>query len=91
MLVSAVEIYEVYKVIRRDISEERALAAVSALRRATIAPVDASLALDAADVSLELGLAMADSMVYATARRHRAKLVTADTGFDGLPDVIVVR
>jgi predicted nucleic acid-binding protein len=90
LLVSAVEIYEVYKVIRRDISEERALAAVSALRRATIAPVDASLALDAADVSLELGLAMADSMVYATARRHRAKLVTADMDFEGLPDVIVV-
>ena len=76
--------------IRRDISEERALAAVSALRRATIAPVDASLALDAADISLELGLAMADSMVYATARRHRAKLVTADLAFEGLPDVIVV-
>ena len=91
MLVSAVEIYEVYKVIRRDISEERALAAVSALRRATIAPVDASLALDAADISLELGLAMADSMVYATARRHRAKFATADLAFDGLPDVIVVR
>lgn len=90
MLVSAVEIYEVYKVIRRDISEERALAAVSALRRATIVPVDASLALEAADVSLELGLAMADSMVYATARRHGAKLVTADTDFEGLPDVTVV-
>jgi predicted nucleic acid-binding protein len=90
LLVSAVEIYEVYKVIRRDISEERALAAVSALRRATIVPVDASLALEAADVSLELGLAMADSMVYATARRHGAKLVTADTDFEGLPDVTVV-
>jgi predicted nucleic acid-binding protein len=33
---------------------------------------------------------MADSMVYATARRHRAKLVTADMDFEGLPDVIVV-
>jgi predicted nucleic acid-binding protein len=77
-------------VIRRDVSEERALEAVSALRRATIVPVDASLALEAADVSLALGLAMADSMVYATARRHRAKLVTADQDFEGLPDTIVV-
>jgi len=34
---------------------------------------------------------MADSMVYATARRHRAKFATADLAFDGLPDVIVVR
>lgn len=83
--------YEVYKVIRRALSEERALEAVSALRRATIAPVDESLALEAADVSLEHGLAMADSLVYATARRHGAKLVTADEDFEGLPKAIVVR
>ncbi len=91
MLISAIEVYEVYKVIRRDLSEERAVEAVSALRRATIAPVDESLALEAADVSLAHGLAMADSLVYATARRHRAKLVTADADFEGLPEAIVVR
>ena len=88
---SAIEMYEVYKVIRRDISEERALEAVSALGRATIVPVDASLALEAADVSLEHDLAMADSIVYATARRYGAPLVTADTDFEGLPDAIVLR
>lgn len=83
--------YEVYKVIRRDLSEEGAVEAVAALRRATIAPVDESLALEAADASLALGLAMADALVYATARRHGARLVTADTDFEGLPDAIVVR
>ncbi len=86
-----IEIYEVYKVIRRDLSEEKALEAVSALRRATIAPVDESLTLEAADVSLTHGLAMADSLVYATARRHGARLVTGDADFDGLPGAIVVR
>ena len=58
--------------IRRDLSEERAIEAVSALRRATIAPVDEPLALEAADLSLAHGLAMADSLVYATARRFGA-------------------
>jgi toxin FitB len=91
LLVCAIEVYEVYKVIRRDISEERALEAVSALRRAAIAPVDESLALEAADVSLAHGLAMADALVYATARRHGAKLVTADEDFEGLPETLVVR
>jgi predicted nucleic acid-binding protein len=81
----------VYKVIRRDLSEERAVEAVSALRRATIVPVDESLALEAADVSLELGLAMADSIVYATARRHEATLVTADSDFEGLAGTLVIR
>jgi toxin FitB len=84
-------VYEVYKVIRRDVSEERAVEAVSALRRATIAPVDESIALEAADVSLTHGLAMADSLVYATARRHGATLVTADTDFDGLTGTVVIR
>jgi hypothetical protein len=57
---------------------ERALAAVAALRRATIVPVDESLALEAADVALERGLAMADAIVFATAQRHGATLVTGD-------------
>ncbi len=87
---SAIEVYEVYKVIRRDLSEERALEAVSALRRARVAPVDESLALEAADVSLAHGLAMADSLVYATARRHRARLVTGDADFEGLPGAVVL-
>jgi predicted nucleic acid-binding protein len=78
-------------VIRRDLGEERALEDISALRRATIAPVDESLAVEAADVSLAHGLAMAHSLVYATARRFAATLVTGDTGFEGLPDAVVVR
>lgn len=88
---SAIEVYEVYTVVRRDLSEERALEAVSALRRATIVPVDQSLALEAADVALTRGLAMADAIVYATARRHGATLVTGDADFDGLPDAVVIR
>lgn len=83
--------FEVYKIIRRDMSEERALEAVSALRRATIAPVDEPLALEAADLSLAHGLAMADSLVYATAQRYGATLVTGDADFEGLPGAIVVR
>jgi toxin FitB len=78
-------------VLRRDLSEDRAIGAVAALRRATIAPVDEPLALEAADLSLAHGLAMADSLVYATARRFGATLVTGDTDFDGLPDTVVIR
>jgi predicted nucleic acid-binding protein len=91
LLVSAIAIYEVYKVIRRDLSEEHAVQAVSALRHATIAPVDEPLALDAADLSLAHGLAMADSLVYATARRFGATLVTGDADFEGLPGAVVIR
>ena len=91
MLVSAIEIYEVYKVIRRDLSEERAIEAIAALRLATIAAVDETLALEAADISLKHGLAMAHSIVYTTALRYDAKLVTGDTDFEGLYNAILIR
>ncbi len=91
LLVSAIEFYEIYKVIRRDLSEERAIEAVAALHRAEFAPVDESLALEAADVALEHGLAMADAIIYATARHFGARLVTADADFEGLPDATVIR
>jgi predicted nucleic acid-binding protein len=64
---------------------------VSALHRATIVAVDESLSLEAADVALAHGLAMADALVYATARRHRATLVTGDADFEGLPGTVVIR
>jgi uncharacterized protein len=77
--------------MRRDFTEDRAVTAVSALRHATIVSVDESLALDAADIALTHRLAMADALVYATARRHDATLVTSDTDFEGLPETVIVR
>lgn len=77
--------------IRRDLSEEQALAAVSLMRRATIEPLDESLALEAADLALTHGLAMADAIIYATARRHGATIVTGDADFERLPGTTVIR
>ena len=88
---SAIQIYEVYKVVRRDLNEERAIEAVSALRMTTIEPLVESLALEAADVALEHGLAMADAIIFATASRHDAQIVTGDVDFDGLPGVTLIR
>ncbi len=91
LVVSAIQVYEVYRVLRRDHSEEHAVEAISAMRLATIVPVDDPLALEAADLSLRLGLAMADSLIYATALRYEAKLVTMDTDFEGLAEAVVVK
>jgi len=38
-------------------------------------------------VSLKFGLGMADAIIYATAKKERAKLVTSDVHFKGLKDV----
>ena len=73
------------------VGEERAVEAVSALRETTIEPLSESLALEAADLGLAHGLAMADSIILASATRHGAEIVTADADFEGLPDVTLVR
>lgn len=80
-----------YRVIRRDLSEEQALAAVSLMRSALIESLDETLALEAADLALMHGLAMADAIIYATARRHGATLVTGDADFERLPGTTVIR
>jgi predicted nucleic acid-binding protein len=82
-----VALYEVYKVLKREDSEEKTLQAVAQMLKTNVVALSETLALEAADVSLEHSLAMADAIVYATARAHGAELVTADSDLEGLPGV----
>ena len=45
------------------------------------------LAIEAADLSLKLGLGMADAIVYAMAKKVGARIVTSDEHFKGFEDV----
>ena len=88
LLTPVIVLYEVYKKIKRDRSEEEALQAVSLMLKTTIIPVEESLALFAADVSLKYSLPLADAMVYAAAIENKADLVTQDEHFKGLEGVV---
>ena len=81
--------YEVYKWIKRERSEDEALAAVATMKKATVRDLTEEVALTAADLSLEHGLAMADAMMLAFARENDAILVTTDSGFDGIAGVTI--
>jgi predicted nucleic acid-binding protein len=83
LVVPVVTIYEIVKTLTREAGDEVAAAALSLMQRGQVVAVDLSLALDAAVV----GLPMADSLIYAAARRHGAVLWTQDAHFDGLPSV----
>ena len=52
-----------------------------------IVPLSTDIALVAADLSLAHKLAFADAVIYASARKHKVELVTADDHFEGLPGV----
>jgi predicted nucleic acid-binding protein len=84
-------LYEVYKKIKRERSEELALVAAAQIQRTRMAPLTETLALTAADVSLQYRLAMADAVVYATAILHGAEMVTSDADFENLPNVTFLK
>jgi len=84
-----IAIYEVYKWIKRERSEEEAMQAVATMKKTKVVDLTEELALTAADLSLAHGLPMADSMMIAAARAHRAELVTTDAGFDGVSGVTI--
>lgn len=83
LVVPVLTLYEVVKKLAREAGEETASAALSLMQRGTIVPVDLSLALDAA----MSGLPLADSLIYAAARRYGAELWTQDAHFEGLDGV----
>jgi predicted nucleic acid-binding protein len=57
------------------------------MQQGTVVELEARLALNAARVSMDLKLPMADSVMLATARAYEATLWTQDEHFEGLPDV----
>ncbi len=85
LLVPVVVLYEVYKILKREIGEENALLAVGTMKNATVVPLEEHLALKAADLALQHRLAMADAMVYATALAYNCPLYTSDGDLKGLP------
>ncbi len=87
LLVPTIVIYEVFKQLRRQVDEATALRAVGQLGRGQVVDVDEDLAVRAADLSLELSLPMADSLILAAARNHNAILWTQDADFKGLDRV----
>ena len=87
LLVPTICIYEVFKVVERQRGEDAALQAVALLRQAREIVLTSELALYAAKLSNEYHLPMADAVIYAAARRHRAVLWTQDNHFAQLDDV----
>jgi len=83
LVVPVITVYELVKKLSRAVGDEVASAALSLMQPGRVVEIDLSLALEAAT----LGLPLADSLIYATARRHAALLWTQDAHFEGLAGV----
>jgi len=90
IITPTVVLYEVYKKIKKERTEEEALIAVSHMNKTRIIELRESIALFAADISLKYALPMADAIVYATAVEEHCRVVTGDAHFRDLENVIFV-
>lgn len=81
LLVPTVCIYEVFKRVLREFGEERALEVIGQMSLGEVVELDRQIAINAAQISTELKLAMADSIILATARLNNATLWTQDEHF----------
>ncbi|MCD6151020.1 MAG: type II toxin-antitoxin system VapC family toxin [Deltaproteobacteria bacterium] len=78
LLVPAIILYEVYKILKREVGEEKALFAAGYMKNSPVIPLDENIALAAADIALQESLAMADAIIVAVSRFHNCTIISSD-------------
>lgn len=87
LVVSSINVYEVFKRVLQQRDESAALRAVALMEQGRLIDVDERIALHAAEMSLRLKLPMADSVILATVRACDATLWTQDADFKGIEGI----
>ena len=87
LIVPTICLYEVFKVILRERGENAALQATALMRQAKTVDLTPEISILAAKNSLELGIPMADSIIFTTAEQHDAVVWTQDSDFQKLENV----
>lgn len=87
LVVPVISLYEVFKRVYQQRSEDEALKAVALMMQGQVVDLDAELALTAAKLSQDISIPLADSLILATARAYQATLWTQDEHFKDLSDV----
>lgn len=89
VVVPAIVLYEVYRHLSKH--RDKALADLFAAQalHCKIVPMDETVALEAASLGLYHRLSPANAIVYASSRVWKAPLITTNTHFRGLPNVVI--
>jgi predicted nucleic acid-binding protein len=87
LAIPTLTLFEVFKRTRQLTDETTALEVIAIMLQGRVVELSATLAIDAARLSLEIGLAMADAIILATAHAEDAVLWTQDSHFKGLENV----
>jgi len=87
LIVPSITLTEVFKCISRQKDEDMALEAIAHMKLGKVIDLDESLALSAAQYGIDHKLPLADSIIYATAKKYDATLWTQDSYFKTLENV----
>ena len=87
LMVSTINLYEVYKKILLEKDENSAIQVIGLMQQAKIINVNSSIAIQAAKLSYEQKIPMADSLIYITAKQNDGIVWTQDPDFKDLDDV----
>ena len=87
LVIPSVTIYEVFKVVLRETSENEALQAAAAMQKGRVVDLTAMLAIAASKLSLEHGIPMANSIILATAKAFDALIWTQDSDLKNVTGV----
>lgn len=87
LIVPTICIYEVFKAVLRQRGEDAALQTAALMKQGTTVDLTSGLALQAAKMSLECKIPLADSIILATARANEAVVWTQDQDFKGMEGV----
>ena len=87
LIVSTINLYEVFKKIIQQRDENSALQAIALMQQGKVIEVDSSISLISAKQSIDLKLPMADSIILTTAHVFSATLWTQDSDFKDIPGI----
>ncbi len=86
LIVPVICIFEVFKKVLAAKGEDTALQTLALMKQGLVTEIDIKISIEAAKLSFELKLPMADSLILATARAHNAIIWTQDQHFKNIPD-----
>ena len=91
LIVSTINIYEIYKKIIIEQDENSALEAIALMHQAKVIDVTSEISIEAARLSAKIKIPMADSLIYISAIKNNAIVWTQDYDFKNLDDVKFIK
>lgn len=87
LFVPVITIYEVFKKLLIEVGEDKAIMAIAHMKLGKVVELDSDLSIFSAKIGKDYKLALADSIIYATAKKYNCVLWTQDKHFKDLENV----